>query len=216
MSDIQAILFDNDGTLVDTYDAILSCFQYATQKVLHKAIPDEELMAKVGQPLRVQMWDFTDNPETHQALCDAYWERGQIVHDECAHLFEGVAETLSALQERGFVMGVVTSKLHGAAQHGLKLFGIDQYFDCLVCPDDCEGTKPNPAPVIYGAQLLGIDPSRCLYVGDSPFDMQAGNGAGCITVACLWGMFDKDTLSYENPDYMCAKFSDLLNLEVLA
>ena len=216
MTDIRAILFDNDGTLVDTYEAILTCFKYATKKVLHTDIPEAELMAKVGQPLRVQMWDFTEDPEVHQALCDAYWERGITVHDEKAHLFEGVKETLQELQDRGFVMGVVTSKLHDAAQHGLELFGIDQYFSCLVSPDDCEGSKPDPAPVVYGAQLLDIKPEHCLYVGDSPFDMQAGRGAGCTTVAALWGMFPEDVLDQEYPDIKCRTMKDLLDLECLA
>ena len=72
--------------------------------------------------------------------------------------------------------------------------------------------KPAPEPVIFGAQLLGAEPSACLYVGDSPFDMQAGRDAGCKTVAVTWGMFSRDTLAAEHPDFMVDTFEELIDL----
>ena len=215
MTQLKAILFDNDGTLVDTHEVLLTCFRHATRTVLNEVIPDDVLMAKVGQPLVVQMWDYTDDPDVHQRLCDAYHTKGKEIHDEKAALYEGVAETLAQLKEQGYIFGVVTSKLHDACVHGLELFGIADFFDCVVSPDDCEGAKPSPEPVIYAAGLLGLKPEECVYVGDSPFDMQAGNGAGCITVAAQWGMFSDEVLAENNPTYTCRHFSDLLDVEAI-
>ena len=83
---------------------------------------------------------------------------------------------------------------------------------CLVGADDCEPNKPDPAPVVMGARLLGLEPPECLYVGDSPFDIRAGNAAGCPTVAVLWGMFGEDELRTENPTYVIRTFSELVSL----
>lgn len=126
-------------------------------------------------------------------------------------LFPGVREGLERLQDAGFVMGVVTSKMSPLAKHGLEILGISEFFGCLVGADSCEHHKPHPEPVELGAKLLGIDPSKCAFVGDSPFDMHAGREAGCITAAVLWGMFPKTRLRSENPTYVCATFDELVD-----
>ncbi|MEF9925452.1 MAG: HAD family hydrolase [Raoultibacter sp.] len=208
----KAILFDLDGTLLDTHDLLLECFRFATRQVLNREIPADVLMAKVGQPLDVQMWDFTDDEATHDALCRAYRARTQERHDACVKSFPGGIAVLQALKAAGYPLGVVTSKRHIPAQHGLQLFDMAQYFDCLVGADDCAAHKPDPEPVRLGAKLLGCNPQECVYVGDSPFDMQAGNGAGCFTIAALWGMFPEEVLRAQTPDAVCAHFEEILEV----
>ena len=87
--DMQAVLFDLDGTLLDTHDLLLATFRYTARTVLREAIPDERLMAKVGQPLNTQMWDFTDDPAVHEELCRVYREYNAEVHDDMIRLFDG-------------------------------------------------------------------------------------------------------------------------------
>ncbi|MGI6045358.1 MAG: HAD family hydrolase [Eggerthellaceae bacterium] len=209
MQRVYGILFDNDGTLLDTHDLLVSSMRYATQKVLGKDLPEEKLMAKVGQPLAAQMWDFTDDEAVHEELLAVYREYNHAHHDQEVSLFPGVKETLAMLKDEGFPMGVVTSKRHELAIHGLSLFGIEQYFDFLVGADDWETAKPHPGPVKHACDMMDLSPRQVMYVGDSPFDAQAANGAGCISVAALWGMFDKERLEKEEPDYFAATFSEL-------
>ena len=199
MTRFDGILFDNDGTLVDTHDLILSSFRYSTSTVLGKTIPDEVLMRKVGQPLATQMWDFTDELEVRDELLRVYRKHNEAVHDEMISVFPGVAEGLSRLAEAGVKMGVVTSKMHRLAWHGLEHCGLSRYFACCIGADDCEQHKPAPGPIEAGARALGLAPGTCLYVGDSPFDIQAGRAAGCATAAVLWGMFPSEDLLAENP-----------------
>ncbi|MEF9841191.1 MAG: HAD-IA family hydrolase [Raoultibacter sp.] len=206
----KAILFDLDGTVLDTHDLLLECFQITTQEVLGRVIDDAVLMAKVGQPLNTQMWDFTDDAAQHEALCRVYRNHNEKIHDQRVKVFPGVVETLQMLGQAGYPLGVVTSKRHAPALHGLELFDLARYFDCLVGSDDIEAHKPDPAPVRYGAQLLGHASEECIYVGDSPFDMQAGNGAGCFTVAALWGMFPEAVLQAETPNAVCSCFADVV------
>lgn len=201
---IEAVLFDLDGTLLDTYDLILETFRYTVRAVLGHAIPDEALMAKVGQPLNTQMWDFTDDAAVHEELCRVYRERNAVVHDDLIRVFPGTVPMLERLKEAGVPMGVVTSKRHKPAERGLATFQLEGYFDFIVGSDDHPEHKPAPGPVAHGCDLLGLAHETCLYVGDSPFDIQAGNGAGCPTVAALWGMFPRDVLVAERPHFICA------------
>ena len=123
--------------------------------------------------------------------------------------FEGIPAALAALREAGFRMGIVTSKRHHMAVRGLEVCGIDGFFDVVVGSDDWPEHKPKPGSVIHGAQLMGEDPSQCLYIGDSPFDIQAGNAAGCTTVAVTWGMFPEGQLRQEGPALVCNSPAEL-------
>lgn len=209
---VQGVLFDLDGTLLDTEHLILVSFRHAVKTVLGKEIPDEVLMAKVGQPLNTQMWDFTDDEAVHERLCRVYREYNAEVHDDLIELFPGTEEMLVQLKAEGYSLGVVTSKRHGAAAAGLAFFKLENYFDFLIGSDDWPEHKPKPGPVLHGCDLMGLKPSACLYVGDSPFDIQAGNAAGCTTVAALWVMFSAEELEAEHPHVTCSTTTDLLEL----
>lgn len=210
--DIQGVLFDLDGTLLDTHDLLLETFRYATRKVLGERIPDGRLMAKVGQPLVTQMWDFTDDEAAHDELVEVYREYNAAIHDDMVRLFPGTREALAALREAGFPLGVVTSKRHEVALHGLGCFGLADLFEFVIGSDDWPTHKPDPGPVAHGCDLMGKQPPNCLYVGDSPFDLQAGNGAGCQTAAALWGMFPADELRAQQPDFVCGSILEVAHL----
>ena len=209
---IRGILFDNDGTLVDTYDLILDSMRHATRQVLGKVLSDERLMQGVGTPLEAQFAAFTDDAGQQADLARVYRDHNHARHDQNIQLFPGVANGLRRLRDAGVALGVVTAKRHALAWHGLEITGAAPYLACLVGPEDCEVSKPDPAPVLKGVELLGLRPSECLYVGDSPFDMQAGNAAGCPTVAVLWGMFGEDALRAEGPTYVIRDFAELDSL----
>lgn len=208
---LDTVQFDNDGTLVDTYDLILESFHHAVRNVLGHDIADEKLMAKVGQPLSTQMWDFTDDPAVHEELLLTYREFNHRIHDERVSLFPGVREGLERLREEGFKMGVVTSKMSPLARRGLEVLEVAEFFDCLVGADSCSKHKPDPDPILMGCDLLGATPESCVYVGDSPYDLQASNAAGTLSVAALWGMFDEDALCAENPCLACSDFSGMVD-----
>ena len=205
-------MFDNDGTLVDTRDLILASMRHSTRAVLGRVIPDEVLMHKVGQPLAVQMRDFTDDEALQDELLRVYREHNHSVHDAWVSAFPGVREGLAALHEAGVRMGVVTSKLHELAWRGLVITELAPYLDCCIGADDCEHYKPEPEPVLRGCEALGLEPDACLYVGDSPYDIQAGNAAGCATVAVPWGVFTLDDMRECRPTYEIESFDELVSM----
>lgn len=208
---VKGILFDNDGTLVDTHDIILASMRHSTLSVLGKVIPDEELMRKVGQPLAVQMRDFTDDESLQTEILRVYREHNHAIHDDAVKAFPGVADGLERLRNRGFALGVVTSKMHALAWRGLEVTGLAPFLSCCIGADDCERFKPEAEPVLRGAKALGLRPEECLYVGDAPFDIQAGKAARTLTGAALWGMFSAEALRSEGPDFEYETFADLVD-----
>lgn len=207
---VGGILFDLDGTLLDTGPLIAASFRYSTRKVLGEVIPDEVLLEKVGQPLRVQMEDLA--PDRVDELLTVYRAYNEENHDAMVSEFAGVHEMLDIFNERDLPLGVVTSKMGKLARRGLSLFGYDPYFRCIIAADDCLKHKPDPAPVLAGARSLCLEPGQCAYVGDSPYDIQAGNAAGAATVAVTWGMFPIDRLLEQNPTYVVETPDDIVKL----
>lgn len=205
---IRGILYDNDGTLVDTHDLILDSMRYATREVLGREIPDADLMRGVGTPLDQQLVELAGGEALGAELARVYRAYNEERHDAVVRAFDGVAEGLRALHDAGLRMGVVTAKRHRLAQRGLEITGVWEYLDCLVGADDCPKSKPDPDSIVLGAELLGLAPDECIYLGDSPYDMQAGIAAGCTTVAALWGMFPADELASFNPARECGSFAE--------
>ena len=211
MAGLRAVLFDNDGTLVDTYELLMACFRAATADVLGEALPDAVLSAKIGTPLVEQVKDFSDDPAVQRRIVAAYKRHGALV-DDTIRGFPGMTECLQALAAAGLALGVVTSKMHASAERNLALAGAAPYLSCIVSPDDCPQHKPDPGPVLHACGLLGVEAGASAYVGDSPFDIRAGNAAGALTVAVTWGMFSEDVLRAEGPDRVCRSFEELTAL----
>ena len=209
---IDCLLFDCDGTLLDTYDIILEAMRYTVNGVLGQSRSDEELMRGVGTPLEDQMRVFLDDESRVDEIVTTYRAYNDSIHDEGVSIFPGVKKGLEALKRAGYRMGVVTSKRHWLANRGLEICGIRDYFEVLIGSDDFPVHKPEPGSILEACRLMKVDAARCAYIGDSPFDIKAGNAAGCTTVAARWGMFPADALSAEDPNYAIDTFAELPKL----
>lgn len=205
----QAVLFDLDGTVVDTIPHILASFRHATTTVFGAPLPDEELLRHVGIPLARQMRYFTDDEATAERLLLSYREFNRRTHDEMARLYPNTMSVLQTLASAGMPMGIVTSKGREMADKTLGLFGLGRYFSVVVTADDTPAHKPDPMPVITAAGMLGVEPARAAYVGDAPMDVQAGKSAGAFTVAAAWGVASRDRLEAAEPDVLLDDIADL-------
>lgn len=207
--DTAAVLFDLDGTVVDTIPHILASFRYATEAVLGEPLPDDELMHHVGVPLAAQMRYFTDDEQTAERLLAAYREFNHRTHDEMARLYPNTRATLEALAAAGLPMAIVTSKSRMMAGRAIDLFDLGAFFSAVVTADDTPVHKPDPLPVLEGVRLLGADPDRALYVGDSPADIESGNSAGLGTVAATWGVASRERLEAARPTAIIDDIAEL-------
>ena len=203
---IEVVLFDLDGTLIDTIELILSSMRHATAEVLGEALPDDVLLHNVGVPLRVQMEEFAPG-RVDELLC-VYREHNATVHDQLVCEYAGTEDALRAISAQGYRLGVVTSKSVPVAQRGLDRFGLGEFFETLVGYEDTDIHKPEPAPLLLAAERMGVEIGRCCYVGDSPHDMNAGKAAGTVTVAALWGPF-RERVSQTGPDFTIEHLSEL-------
>lgn len=207
LRELQAVLFDLDGTLIDTIDLIRTSFRHATREVLGFELPDEITMRNVGQPLIRQFQDMA--PEHAEELLRTYREFNMAQHDLLAREYPGTREVLEELKGRGMRMGVVTSKGTQAANRGIDLFGLGGFFEVVVSADDVEIHKPDPYPLQFAAGLMGADLRYCMYLGDSPHDMEAAVSGGAIAVGAQWGAFSPEELLVPGISYSLRQIGDL-------
>jgi pyrophosphatase PpaX len=200
---LSAALFDFDGTLVDTTEMIHQSMRHAANSVLGRDdIPRETLLANVGQPLPRQM-ELID-AENAELLLEEYRRHHEEHHDALIGEFPGVEESLSRLRSAGIKVAVVTSKRRVSVEMALKNFpGLRDVVDRFVTMEDTTEHKPDPEPLLRGLELLGNVPKEeAVYVGDSPFDVEAAKAAGLRSIAVSWGAFSEDRLREAEPDHL--------------
>jgi pyrophosphatase PpaX len=203
-------LFDLDGTLLDSTELLLAGYKHTARTHLGRETPDEEWLEHFGKPLRDQMalFDESQADEMVRTYRVFYNEH----HDDLIRIYTGIPDILRELHERGHKLGVVTSKLTKFSHRALEWFDIDAYLDVVVGEDMVKAHKPDPAGVILALERLGSVPEDAWMIGDSPYDIQAGNAAGCRTAAVLWGPFDRQTLAPYNPTVFLEDPRELLTL----
>lgn len=204
------IVFDLDGTVVDTVELIVESFRHATRTVLGEVLPDEHITAGVGQPLMAQM-ERLSAPHARE-LYDVYREYNHRRHDELIRGYEGVSEVLDGLRAAGRRLGIVTSKGRDTTEMAFRAVGLRGHFDVVVTASDTSEHKPSPVPLRLCLERLGAEPPGSLYVGDSPVDIEAGNAAGMATAAVAWGVFGREALLAVGPEYWLAEPHELLGL----
>jgi len=206
---IEAVLFDFDGTIVDTTELIYESMRRATGEVLGHELSRETLMANVGQPLPHQMELLADGqPEKTEELLEVYLHHNEELHEGLIREFPNVGTSLARLRDAGLRLAVITSKRRFSVEMALDSFpDLRDVFDVFVTMEDTAEHKPLPAPLLKGLELLGgVSPERAAYVGDAPFDVAAAHAAGVMSVAVSWGAFTAEDLRAAGPDRL---FEDL-------
>jgi pyrophosphatase PpaX len=204
------VLFDLDGTLIDSGAMILSSFRHATRTVLREELPEEQLRAAVGlgAGLTEQMTHF--GAEHVDALVRAYRDHNAPLHEELAGC-DGVLELLPRLKAGGRRLGVVTAKRRVTVELAFGVLPLERWLDVVVAAEDTERHKPDPQPILLALERLGASPEDAAYVGDSPFDVQAAKAAGVRAIAVTWGgLHDAERLAAAGPDDLVESAEELL------
>jgi pyrophosphatase PpaX len=203
------VLFDLDGTVIDSGGIILASMQHAAREVLGVEAPDEVLMAAVGGPgLEAQMRALA--PDRVDELVTVYREHNEPLHDQLA-CCDGMEDVLVRLRSEGRRLGIVTAKRRRSVELAFARLPIERFFDVVVGGDETERHKPEPEPLLLAAERLGARPADCAYVGDSPFDIRAARAADMFSVAVTWGRIHaRDRLEVETPDAIVDAASELL------
>jgi pyrophosphatase PpaX len=216
---VDAVLFDLDGTLVDTIPLIIACYEHTLSTHFPGYHPGRRaIIANLGRSLQDILSDYAraagaaDPEASARAMVDTYRAFQREHLPRLIRPYEGVRETLSALRGRGLTLGVVTSKVEWAARETYERYGLGEFLSIEVFHDDTARHKPDPEPLLLAARKGALDPARTVYVGDSVHDMVAGKAAGMWTVGALWGPSGADELKAAGADELAGRPQDLLDL----
>jgi pyrophosphatase PpaX len=206
------VLFDLDGTLLDSIELILSSARYAFQKMEREWISDAEWRAGIGIPLPTIFCRYASDETEAAAFLAAFREYQLPNHDRLIRCYDDVVDTVKLLHGRGHDLAIVTSKSDALAMRGLVHVGLARYMDTIIGCDSSKRHKPHPEPVRLALHRLDCRPEDAIFVGDSVHDLLAGNAAGVRTVGALWGAFSRADLEPGNPSDWAERMSDVVSL----
>ncbi len=203
------LLFDLDGTLVDTIELLCQSMEFAFADYDGPRPTRDQWIAGIGTTLRSQLLAFSRESADLEWLIARYRIYQTEHFESMTAPYPGVTEVLTALHGAGHPLGVVTSKFHALARKVLDHVGYTPLFRVIVGGDSIENPKPHPEPVHFALAQLGASPAQTIFVGDSPHDIKSGNAAGVATAACLWGPFDRPTLAAAAPTHWLTSIYEL-------
>jgi pyrophosphatase PpaX len=207
---INTVLFDLDGTLIDTNELIISSFLHTLEKYYPGQYKRENVIPFMGPTLEETFEGI--NKELAQEMIKTYREFNISNHDLFVKEFDGVYETVRVLKENGFKLGIVTTKRLDVALKGIKLTKLDEIFEIVVALEHVKKPKPDPEPILLALEQLQSVPEEALMVGDNHHDILGGKNAGTKTAGVAWSLKGKDYLKQFEPDYMLENMTDLLSI----
>lgn len=211
MGKITTVLFDLDGTIVDTNELIIQSFLHTLEGITKKVYTREDIIPHMGFSLYEQIKFFT-GLEQIEDLVVKYRAFNVAKHDELVTQFPYVREALAELQARGIRMGVCTNKMRATTLMGLKLCGLDSFMETIVTVEDVAQGKPNPEMIVKALGQLNVSATESLMVGDSQYDLIAAHEAGVASVAVAWSLKGEAHLRKYDPTYLIHDIRELIEI----
>ncbi|RAP74837.1 pyrophosphatase PpaX [Paenibacillus montanisoli] len=207
---VKTMLFDLDGTIMDTNELIIQSFMHALKGIVPPDFNREHIIPSMGQPLTMQMQQFSGREDVAD-LVAAYREINLKLHDDYVTAFPQVVEVFKRLHEAGIRIGVVTTKMRLTTERGLRFVGLFDYVEpgAIVTIEDVEHPKPHPEPVLKALDVLGADPATTMMVGDSGVDIEAAEAAGVISVGVAWSLKGEEKLKESGARHIIHDMRDL-------
>ena len=203
-----ALLFDLDGTLIDSIELLLESMRFAFEG-RDRAPTTSEWVAGIGTPLRTQLAEWCDGEAEVELLVERYRDYQGIHLPRLTTAYPGVLDTIAWARKKGHATALVTSKGRGMTARSLEHVGLEGAFDAIVTFEETKRHKPLPEPVLLALSRLNLPAASALFVGDSPHDMHAGRAAGVRTAAAQWGPFSRLELAVAAPDYWMNNITEL-------
>ena len=212
-ANIQAILFDWDGTIVDSYEAMFQSHRHAYMKHLGIVFPRDDSDFRLMVPMRLIESTARFGGDKASDIAFSYNQYYEQEAYKLGTIYEGVREVLTELRSRGYLLGVASNKSLSRVTADMDHLQLHGLMHAIVTSEDTVQRKPHPAPLLKLAEKLQVTPQHCVYIGDYRGDVIAAREAGMLSVAVMWGtIFPTDTLLPENPTYIAHHPQDLLHL----
>jgi pyrophosphatase PpaX len=210
MTKLDAVLFDLDGTLVDS-NALISAAYRQTFAIHYPelTLSDTDIMMMVGPPLREVFAKMNPDPDHIQAMINTYLASYRQMEFDVVTVYPHAIDTMKKLKNLGLKIGIVTTKYQASALPSIHHFGIDNYLDVLIGLDDVTRHKPDPEPIYKALERLNCH--SAIMVGDNPSDILAGINAGIPTCAVAWAEKKTELLEL-HPDFWIDDFLELIEI----
>lgn len=193
----KAVLFDFDGTLLDTHILILKGLNHVSMSSRGIPFSKEEHLQILGRPLNEQIKSICPGNVNYWTSSFQSWYRKN--HNEHACPYDDIVETLHLLRSEGLRLGIVTNNSRKALQLGLDLLGIESLFEIIITRDDVHECKPSPEGILQALKSMHVHPESCVYVGDSSGDIHAARAAGVMPVLVGWTTLTLDQIHALSP-----------------
>jgi pyrophosphatase PpaX len=205
-----AILFDLDGTLVDSIELIVAAAMNAFACRPGPCPSEAQIRNTIGRPLPTTFGPWLVDDDDLPFLISKYREYQLEHHDRLTNPYEGIVDAVSTLHALGHPMAIVTSKVGFMAERALVHTGLASYMRCVIASDTTTKHKPDPEPVLVALERLGAGSDEAIFVGDSPYDMQAARAAGVHALGVSWGAFMEDVLLAAGAEAMIRQPAELV------
>ncbi|MDR3072525.1 MAG: HAD-IA family hydrolase [Clostridiales Family XIII bacterium] len=184
---INTILFDYDGTLMDTESPIKKAWRYVFHHYANQSVEDDFLNTFLGEPVRLSVERLFPGQDAEE-IVNAYRACQRDIYLNEIDLYPGMDKLAMELKEKGYRLGIVTSRLRSSLEQGLNKYGLLSVFDCLITPEDIPQIKPAPEPFFAALKMLDSTADRTLMIGDSEYDVQGSRNAGILSILVHWSL----------------------------
>lgn len=203
------LLFDLDGTIINTNKLIIDSFKYTLKKHVDLDVEESQIKKYFGEPLLITLERYSK--EKAKTMFQTYIEYNESIHDDRVEIFEDVQPALEIMKKLGHSLCIVTSKRKILARRGLEIFNLQDYFSGIIGYEDTDKHKPNPDPINKALSLLNAKPEEAIMIGDSVFDIKCAKNAGIKSAFVSWS----EAGDYQDnivPDYTIGELSQLLDI----
>jgi pyrophosphatase PpaX len=202
------VLWDYDGTMADTVPAIVRAHHIATEAVLGTRLPQELILARIGEPARRRISALVPAGTAHDVFL-AFSAEMQRYEAADVEIFEGISDLVADLFARGVSQAVVTSRPRSQVSPVLERHGLDRHLQAVIGLEDTARHKPEADPLLAGVERLLASPRDSVYVGDAAVDVLAAHNAGVAAVAVTWGAGSPTALAFTQPDHLVKSVGEL-------
>ena len=210
---MPAVLFDFDGTLLDSQAMVVMCYMHVFEKYRTKEEFTRELQLEVfGPPLHDEMKKLFPDQDPDAMVAEYRSYQAGLPGTGIVHLIPHTEEVLGKLAEKGVRMGVVSSRLSASCRLWMKEFRLEQYFECILGQEQFTRAKPDPEGILKACEAMGLDPKDTVYIGDNASDVTAAQRAGCISVGFVSEKGKEAEVLEAKPDHVLYDLRDLLPL----